>query len=310
MAVNLGVQHLRCIAAIAEHESFTEAATALGMVQSSLSRSVAEAERRLDVTLFERTTRKVVVTPDGRAVTEYARQMVSDFDEGLAQISRFVTGDRGTVSMACLPSLAATFLPPYVVRFRRAHPDVQLDIRDGLRRESLDLLFDGTVDIALVSTPSVIPGVLQQTLTTDSFYCALLPTHRLANRTELDWTDLEGEPFIAFGPQSSIAEPVLQALHAAGVTTGPVMHAQNVGAVAGLVAADLGITAVPRMVLPMMVFAGLVHIPLVPTVERIISLVRVENRHETASVKNFVRCLLTDQTELAELTAPGGAAFR
>ncbi|WP_072802740.1 LysR family transcriptional regulator [Rhodococcoides yunnanense] len=297
MVLNLGIMHLRCIVAIADHESFTEAAAALGMVQSSLSRSVAEAERRLDVSLFERTTRRVAVTPDGRAVTEHARRMVSDFDEGLAQIARFVTGDRGSVSVACLPSLAATFLPPYVVRFRREHPDVQLEIRDGLRQESLDDLLSGAVDLALVSTPGVIPGVQQQTLTTDSFYCALAPTHRLANRPQLDWTDLEAEPFIAFGPQSSIAGPVLHALDAAGVTTGPVMHAQNVGAVAGLVAAGLGITAVPRMVLPMMSFAGLVHIPLVPTVERTISLLRMEARHETASVRHFVRCLLTDATD-------------
>ncbi|MDQ1200438.1 MULTISPECIES: LysR family transcriptional regulator [unclassified Rhodococcus (in: high G+C Gram-positive bacteria)] len=291
MNLNLGMTHLRCIVAIADHESFTAAASALGMVQSSLSRSVAEAERRLDVTLFERTTRRVVVTPDGVAVTQYARKMVQDFDEGLAQIGRFVTGDRGTVSVACLPSLAATFLPPYVVQFRRDHPDVLLEIRDGLRQEALTALLTGTVDMALVSAPTTEPGLVHRTLTADSFHCAFAAGHPFDGREHIDWAELAGEPFIAFGSQSSIAGPVARALGDADVRTGPVMHAQNVGAVAGLVAAGLGVTAVPQLVLPMMEFAGLRHAPLSPTVERTISLVRVEGRHETASVKNFVRCL-------------------
>lgn len=291
--LNLGLSHLRCIVAVADHESFTAAADALGVAQSSLSRSVAEVERRLDLTLFERTTRRVAATADGVAVAAYARKVIADFDEGLDEIARFVTGDRGTVSVACLPSIAATFLPAHVVRFRRDHPDVQFEIRDGLRQECLDALTAGAVDIALVSAPRVAAGLSHRILTADSFYCALPPGHSLAHRDELAWADLAGEPFIAFGSQSSIAEPVSRALADAGVVTGPVMHAQNVGAVAGLVAAGLGVTAVPQLVLPMMEFAGLAHVPLVPTVQRTISLVRVAGRHETASVKHFVRCLLT-----------------
>jgi DNA-binding transcriptional LysR family regulator len=293
MPLNLGLSHLRCIVAIADHESFTGAAQVLGVAQSSLSRSVAEAERRLNLTLFERTTRRVALTADGLAVSEYARRMVADFDEGLAQISRFATGDRGTVSLACLPSLAASFLPPYVVAFRRDHPDVHFEIHDSLRQEALDALLSGAVDFALVSSPIATPGLVHETLISDSFYCAVAPGHRLADRDVVEWGELSGEPFIAFGPHSSIAEPVARALADADVRTGPVMHAQNVGAVAGLTAAGLGVTAVPRLVLPMIEFADLVHIPLVPTVERTISLVRVAGRHETASVQKFIGCLLS-----------------
>ncbi len=260
MSINLGISHLRSIVAIADYESFTSAAHALGVSQSSLSRSVAEAERRLDVTLFERTTRRVELTTHGHEIIEHARRMLHDFDDGLTQIERFVTGDRGIVTVACLPSLAATFLPPYVVDFRERHPHVRLQIRDGLRQEVLDAVYSGRRP-RLVTTSGILPGLQQDVLTSDSFYCAVPPTHPFAERPVLQWSDLAGQPFIAFGPESSIAAPVRRAVEDARIELGPVMQAQNIGAVAGLAAAGLGVTAVPALVLPMISFAGLVHIP-------------------------------------------------
>ncbi|AHK29013.1 putative HTH-type transcriptional regulator ybhD [Rhodococcus opacus PD630] len=296
MSINLGISHLRSIVAIADYASFTSAAHALDVSQSSLSRSVAEAERRLDVTLFERTTRRVELTTHGHEIIEHARRMLHDFDDGLTQIERFVTGDRGIVTVACLPSLAATFLPPYVVSFREQHPDVRLQIRDGLRQEVLDAVYSGTVDLALVTTSGILPGLQQDVLTSDSFYCAVAPTHPFADRPVLRWSDLAGQPFIAFGPESSIAAPVRRAVEDARIELGPVTQAQNIGAVAGLAAAGLGVTAVPELVLPMISFAGLVHIPLQPTVERTISLVQVAGRPQTASTRGFVNMLLADRT--------------
>jgi len=291
MPLNLQLLHLRCVVAVADHGSFTAAASALGLVQSSLSRAVAEAERRLDLHLFDRTTRRVDVTPDGSEVVEYARRILREFDGGLLEIERFVTGDRGTVTVACLPSIAATLLPPLVQAFRKKHPEVRLVIRDGLRKEVLDALYGGSVDVAIVTVAGPLDGLTQRTLTKDSFYCAMAPTHPLARRKVVQWADFDGEPFIAFGPESSIAEPVLRALAEAGAQPGLITRAQNVGAVAGLAAAGLGVTAVPELVLPMMSFAGLVHVPLVPTVERTIAVLQVERRHQTASTRHFVQSL-------------------
>lgn len=120
-----------------------------------------------------------------------------------------------------------------------------------------------------------------------SLCCAFAPGHRFTGRSTLGWADLTDEPFITFGPDSSIRGAVDQALRTAGATPGPVLEARNVGAVAGLTAAALGVTAVPQLVLPMMAFAGLQHVPLTPTVERRISLVRAPDRPLTPSAEAF-----------------------
>lgn len=300
MGINLGITHFRCIAAVEQYESFTAAADSLQIGQSSLSRTVAEAERRLNVQLFTRTTRRLEVTAEGREIAEYARRILSAFDDGRADIARFLTGDRGSVTIACLPSVAATLLPPYVVSFRKSHPDVYLSVKDGLLGSSLDAVRLGKADLAIVAVQGVLSGLKQIPIGLDSFYCAVPRSHRFASAKYIEWAQLAGEPFIEFGAESSIEGPVRRALDDAGTVTGPTVQAQNVGAVAGLVAAGMGITVVPRLVLPMISFAGLAHVPLMPTVERTISIVHLADRRQTACTRAFIDSILDSSSEMVQ----------
>ncbi|OZE36262.1 MULTISPECIES: LysR family transcriptional regulator [unclassified Rhodococcus (in: high G+C Gram-positive bacteria)] len=292
MGINLGIAHLRAVVALADHASFTAAANWLQVSQPNLSRTVAEAERRLGVRLFMRTTRSVDLTGDGHEVTAYARRVLLEFDDGLEQIGRFVSGDRGTVTIACLPSIAATFLPPYIVDFRSSHPDVSVHIRDGLRDDVVASVRDGSVDFAVVAASGRANDLVRLTVSTDAFVCALPPNHALAQRTSLLWTDLADQPFVAFGPESSIASHVQLGLESAGVDVGPSVQAHNVAAVAGMTAAGLGITVIPELVVPMMSFANLVYLPIEPTIHRTISVVQLPGRRQSASCTAFLDILV------------------
>ncbi|OZF45515.1 LysR family transcriptional regulator [Rhodococcus sp. 14-1411-2a] len=292
MGINLGIAHLRAVVALADHASFTAAANWLQVSQPNLSRTVAEAERRLGVRLFVRTTRSVDLTGDGHEVTAYARRVLLEFDDGLEQIGRFVSGDRGTVTIACLPSIAATFLPPYIVDFRSSHPDVSVHIRDGLRDDVVASVRDGSVDFAVVAASGRANDLVRLTVSTDAFVCALPPNHALAQRTSLLWTDLADQPFVAFGPESSIASHVQLGLESAGVDVGPSVQAHNVAAVAGMTAAGLGITVIPELVVPMMSFANLIYLPIEPTIHRTISVVQLPGRRQSASCTAFLDILV------------------
>lgn len=291
MSINLTVSHLRGVVALADCGTFTAAARSLGLAQSALSRTIADAEQRLNVSLFVRTTRSVHATADGREVAEHARRILLGFDAGMRDIESFLTGDRGSVSIACLPSLAATFLPPHVLAFRQANPGVRVSIKDGLLANTLAEVRAGTVDMAVVATTGPLAGLNQEPIGTDSFYCSVPRTHRFALRASVGWQELAGEAFIAFGPDSSIESIARRALADAGAQLGSIIPAENVGAVAGLVAAGLGITAVPGMVLPMMQFADLAHIPLTPTVTRNISIAYLPGQRQTACTRAFIEVL-------------------
>lgn len=278
---DLDLRQLRVVVAVADAGGFSAAASQLRLAQSSLSRTVLEVERHVGVALFTRTTRRVATTVEGEQFVAMARRLVDDVDQSLAHFHGYLSGVRGAVSVGALPSLAATLLPGVLARFRVERPDVAVEVRDGLLHDVLDLVTHGTADFAL--TAGVEPGrhgELEVTaVAADRFACIFDRGHRFSREPELALDDLEGEAFVHFDHTSSIRGWVEGALAGAGVSLGALTQARNIGAVAGLVGAGLGVSLVPGLVLPMTSFAPLEHRWLSGTApERHLQLVRDRRR--------------------------------
>jgi len=292
--MDLTLRHLRVVLAVADAGGYTPAAQQLHVAQSSLSRTVQEVEQRVGVPLFERTTRRVRPTPDGEELLVIARRLVAEFDAALNHFEGYLAGVRGSVTVAALPSLAGTMLPPVLAAYRREHPDVTVSVRDGFSEEVLDLVARGEVDLAL-SVAEHVPDRLEVRHVAADGFAAVMPVdHPLAAQESVAWAQLDGEPFVAFERISSIRSYVDRVLARTRTRPGALTEARNIGAVAGLVAAGLGVTAAPSLVVPMMSFAGLAHRPLVdPVVERDISLIHDPRRPLSPAARGPRQVLLS-----------------
>lgn len=265
MSTDLTLHQLRIVVAVHDAGSFTGAAQELVLAQSSLSRTVADVERRVGAALFERTTRRLDPTPAGREFVAAARRALGAVQTELRHFDGFLAGRRGRVRVATLPSLAAILLPGVVSRFRRARPEVELAIADALSDEVLQRVRSGVADLAVTVVSAAAEPLDDLAVTPvaiDRFCCVVPPGHRFAGRGELSWVELAGEPFIAFDRTTSIRQHVDASFAAAGVAPHQVVVARNVAAVAGLVAADLGVSVVPGLVLSLMGFADVRHVVL------------------------------------------------
>ncbi|WP_281168292.1 LysR family transcriptional regulator [Nocardioides insulae] len=275
----MGIRHLRVVVAVADAGGYTPAARSLHLAQSSLSRTVQEVEHRLGVRVFERTTRRVRLTRDGEELVAVARRVLDEFDAALRHVEGYLQGSRGAVSIAALPSLAAVLLPEVLATFRGERPDVSVQVRDGLSQEVLALVSSGAVDLAVTVTATVPDGLAVQHIAVDRFSCLVPDQHRFVAQDEVHWHELAGEDFVAFDASSSIRAYVDRTLRDLGVELGAVTEARNVGAVAGLASAGLGVTVAPGLVVPMMSFAPLHIRPLVsPVVERDICVIHDPRR--------------------------------
>ncbi|MQB02467.1 MAG: LysR family transcriptional regulator, partial [Actinobacteria bacterium] len=114
----------------------------------------------------------------------------------------------------------------------------------------------GAVDFAIAAMPSPPSGLCAERIAVDRFFCVYPPGHRFERSSRLTWADFDGEPFVAFDEASSIRAYVDRALQTAGVGLGSITEARDIGAVAGLTAAGLGVSIVPGLVVPMVRFAG------------------------------------------------------
>ncbi|MFP5069989.1 LysR family transcriptional regulator [Pseudonocardia nantongensis] len=296
--MDLTLPQLRAVVAVHDAGGFTAAAEALHVAQPSLSRAVADVERRLGSRLFERTTRRLEPTPAGHAVVAAARRALDAVAAELRHVEGFLDGRDGAVRIATLPSLAAILLPGVVSAFRRERPGVRPEMSDALADEVLERVRSGRADLAVTVLPEEEeldggPGDLVVAPIASDRFCVLVPPgHRFARRDRLDWAELAGESFVDFDPTTSIRQHVDRALAVSGARPVRGLAARNIAAVAGLVAAGLGATTVPGLVVPLTGFANLVAVPLdEPVLRRRIALVLPRGRHPAPAATAFAALL-------------------
>ncbi|WP_086558730.1 LysR family transcriptional regulator [Streptomyces africanus] len=263
------LRQLTAYAAVARATSFTAAAARLGVSQSSLSRAVADLERQVGAQLLERDTRNVQLTAAGAEALRIAEQILSAHRAGMKELDRFLLGESGTVAVATLPSVAAVLLPQVISGFRTDRPRVAVRLLDGLERAVLNRVLSGDADFA-ITTVGVPPERLEhRPLVRDRFVAVLREDHPLAARDEVGWADLALEPFLAVGRDSSVRRLTDAAFGQVDAHAVPAAEAGSVATVGGLVAAGLGVSALPALVLPLLGTGPFVFRPLVdPVVDR------------------------------------------
>lgn len=126
--------------------SYTLAAQVLGISPSAVSKSIQRLEQRLGLSLFTRTTRSLVLTPDGRLIHERALRLLREA-ESLQQAALLArTEPAGALTITAAPTIGAHLLGPALPRFHRRHPNVRVNLR--MTDQLLDLVDEG-IDVAI-----------------------------------------------------------------------------------------------------------------------------------------------------------------
>ncbi|WP_404962562.1 LysR family transcriptional regulator [Streptomyces sp. 147326] len=199
----IDVQRLRVLRAVAEHGSFNQAATALRLTPSAVSQQVAALERSLNTQVVSRSTRGVTLTRAGQIMVGAAESVAAELEHAQQQVARLSTG-RTRLTVATFTSGGRLLLPAALTRLTAAHPDAVLHIREGEPEDTLPLVRQGAVDLALAyhfdGPLPVGPGAgsrLQWTpLLEDPLHVVLPQGHPLAGRDALDLAELAAEPWV------------------------------------------------------------------------------------------------------------------
>jgi DNA-binding transcriptional LysR family regulator len=133
----LDLRRLQMFHAVATHRSFSAAALELSYTQSSVSEGVAVLERELGVTLLDRASRPVSLTPAGETVLAHAETLLGQAAAIESDLAALSSGEAGVLRLAAFYTAWSTFLPPAVADFAQSHPCVELEVQ--LRAGELDL---------------------------------------------------------------------------------------------------------------------------------------------------------------------------
>lgn len=195
---------LQCFISVAKTLNFTRSASELFITQPALSRSVSSLEQELNLKLLNRSRRAVSLTAAGQLFAKECQEIVSSFESGVHRAKLAVTGATGTLRLGFQRDMFESFTVDLVRSFRKAHPDIEVDLVPcsptrlirGLETAELDVIIAG--DNAAPFTEN------NHLLLSSRVECAALPAgHPLSGRSSVRLEELKDEPFITMTPSAS-----------------------------------------------------------------------------------------------------------
>jgi DNA-binding transcriptional LysR family regulator len=200
------IEQIEAFLAVAERGTFTTAARQLGFSQPTLSRQLKSLETELDVALFVRTPRGVVLTDPGARFIKRAREALDALRQGTSELHELAQTPRGPVAIAALPTVGAYSLPALIEVFLRENPGVQLRLEEGLSDELEERVAQGELDFAITTLPLQRIDLVAQKLWREPFLLAVPRGHRLAGaRRPVPMSVVAGEPLVIVGGSSANA---------------------------------------------------------------------------------------------------------
>lgn len=252
----MDIRALRYFVAVAGTGHMTRAAEQLGIQQPPLSLQIKALERELGVLLFKRHPRGVALTDAGRLFQAEALRMLQDMEAMKQRMARVAQGQTGTLAVGFTSSAAAhRFMPEALRAFRRAHPGVELQLREDNAAELTEALAAGRLHCGLLRVPVARPeGLVFETLLREPVWVAMPSDHRFALPTNgkkpakplaLSKLCEEGIILVRRPGAPGLYAELLALCHAQGLRPRVVAEVDRMMTNLNLVAAGVGLSVVP-----------------------------------------------------------------
>ena len=236
---------LRLFKEIAVTRSMSKGAAHCGVSQSAASQHVQEVERRLGVTVFDRSKRPLELTPAGHRYHEFCRDVLRREEElGLALESLKGAAD-GAVRVASIYSMGLSELSRLQEEFAARYPAAQLHVEYMRPDKIYQAVLDGDADLGLVSYPEPGREIAVIPWREEEMQVAVAPSHDFAARAEVYPADLSGQDFIGFDEDLKIRRELDRFFRAQGIEMNLVMHFDNIQMIKEAVALGSGISILP-----------------------------------------------------------------
>jgi DNA-binding transcriptional LysR family regulator len=250
------MRRLRALHAVVESGSVTAAAVLVAYTPSAVSQHVAALERETGSVLLERSGRGVRPTEAGLLLAQHAGVLLARMAEAEAAMASLRAGESGVLRLVSFPTAGAALVPPALSELRAKLPMVEVDLRVAEPDDSLVMLRQGEVDVAVVvdrapldlSSPD--KGLRHLHLLDDPYRVVLPRRHRLAARRVIDLAELSGESWVeTMCGIGCCQEAPAEAYRRAGYVPRRAVAADEYWPAQSFVAAGLGISLIPTLAL-------------------------------------------------------------
>ncbi|WP_318211630.1 LysR family transcriptional regulator [Streptomyces sp. SJL17-1] len=254
-------RRLHILRAVADHRTVTAAAAALYLTPSAVSQQLAALEQETGHRLVDRSARGARLTPAGEILLSHANAVLAQLERAESELAAYGSGEAGTVTVAAFATGIGLVVAPAIRALADSAPGIRVRVRDAEGDESLMLVLDRQVDVAVAVEYRGAPGEDDARLTrvplyAEPFDAVLPPGHPLAAGERVALGDLAKDAWIGQSAGNPCHDVTVLACEYAGFTLNPEHSSDDFRAVVALAAASAGVALVPRSALRGMELTG------------------------------------------------------
>lgn len=240
------IESLKVFCDLAETESFTKAAQINHVTQSAVSQQISSLERLFRSLLIERSKKHFRLTREGQVLYDYSKQVIQTYDSLHSKLQEIKEIISGTIRLATIYSIGLHDLPPYLKKFLKAYPTVNVHVEYRRANQVYEDVIGNVVDLGLVAYPVRDSKLEIYPLRKDPLVLICHPQHPLAKSKTLKLKSLTGEKFIGFEPDIPTRKALDKILKDHSVQVRHVMEFDNIETVKRAVEIDAGVAIVPQ----------------------------------------------------------------
>ena len=260
------IHQLRYFVAVADEGSFSRAAAKVRVAQPSLSQQIRKLEAEIGQPLFDRLPRSVVLTEAGRCFIEYARQILASIGDARRCVDELKGKIAGDVAVGAIPTIAPYVLPELVVTFQKHYPEVTLHIVEDVTAAIGRRVEAGELDVALASTCQRSPTLRVEFLGKEPLLALVPEGHALAKQNVITLDDLRSQRFLLLHEMHCLSQQVHHLLESRRLQPEVALAGSQLSTIANMVAAEIGVSIVPQMMVKHHATPGCVSLPFAPPV--------------------------------------------
>lgn len=243
----MNIKQVRAFLAVAQSMSFTHAASQLHLSQPALSLSIKGLEDNLGGKLLIRTTRHISLTPEGEALVPIAQRLLAQWANAEDEMRQRFALQLGKISIASMPSFAASLLPKAIQIYHALYPNIQVAIDDVLSDRVVEMVRNNQVELGISFESSSLSDLSFYPLYEDRFIAILPKNHPLEQQDSITWQALLAYKFITLQRPSSVRSMIENTLNAAGIELNVAFDAHQLTTVGRMVSEGMGVAVVPAL---------------------------------------------------------------
>jgi molybdate transport repressor ModE-like protein len=226
---------MRSLLAVAEHGAITDAAVALGVSQSALSRRIDQLEAALGAPLLERVGRGVALTAIGQIVLAEGKQLVQRYDLLKSRVHEHLELAAGVVRIGGGATAVGFILPRAIANYRKQHPAVVFQVKEAGSRDIEAAVVREELELGIVTLPTRTRDVAEKLLAKDRIVLVASKDHPLAKKSSVDAAALNGQNLVGFEAGTALRWLIDAALRKSQVELNVVMELRSVAAILQMV---------------------------------------------------------------------------